>query len=74
MHHGPGAGGHREEPGGHPVSQRGSAAGTQQRRYWSCRSAFYGVLFFVFFFFSCKRKGEKDEFLICKLISLISSN
>lgn len=30
--------------------------------------------FLVFFFFSCKRKGEKDEFLICKLISLISSN
>lgn len=28
----------------------------------------------LFYFFSCKRKEEKDEFLICKLISLITSN
>lgn len=32
------------------------------------------VVQLLIFFFSCKRKGEKDEFLICKLISLISSN
>lgn len=46
---------------------RGPAAGTTQ-----LASIF--ILFVFSILFSCKRKGEKDEFLICKLISLITSN